>query len=302
MADTIPAHYTTQFSTNWIHRLGQQKSRLDPYVRSEDFDGERKRYDRLGNVTFQERTERKAPTRITDVDNDFRWAVRKSYDVAQLIDKDDAKNLGQLVLPTSNYVMEHARAYNKLADDVVINTALGIVLTGEAGTTQTAFPTSTHYVNTAGAIGAYSTGTSVGLTLGKLITAREILSAADVDEDEQRVLVCSQKQITDLLNVTEVKSADYNTVKALVAGAIDTFMGFKFVILQRLPTTTENNITARGCVAFVKGSIQLIKGAKKTDMSIRKDLSMSLQVYSECYFGGVRLHDETTVRIGCKEV
>ena len=34
-------------------------------------------------------------------------------------------------------------------------------------------------------------------------------------------------QITNLLSATEVKSADYNTVRALVRGEIDTFLGFK---------------------------------------------------------------------------
>lgn len=301
MADTIPAHYTTQFSTNWIHRLGQQKSRLDAFVESEDFDGERKRFDRLGIVAMQERTERKAPTRITDVSDDSRWAVRASYDVANLLDKDDAKNLGQLVLPSSSYVMEHARAYNKKADDVAIATALGSVLTGELGTTATAFPTSTNYINTAGALGTYSSGTSTGLTLAKLILAKRVLDEADVDDEAPRVLVCTAKQIEDLLNVTEVKSADYNTVKALAAGQIDTFMGFKFVRIQRLGTESENSITSRKCVAFVKGSIKLIKGEKKTDISIRKDLSMAIQIYSECYFGGTRVHDEAVVKIGCKE-
>jgi hypothetical protein len=301
MPDNIPSHYTTQFSTNWTHRISQGKARLDAFVESEDFDGERKRYDRIGTMTAQERTERKAPTRIIDASTDSRWAVRKSYDIANLLDKDDEKNLGALVLPTSSYVMEHARAYNKKCDDVAIDTALGRVITGEMGDDHEDFPTSTNYVNTAGKLGAYSSGSSVGLTLGKLLTARELLDDADSDDDAPRVLVCTARQITDLLNTTEVKSADYNTVRALAQGHIDTFCGFKFVRIKRLPTTTENGGTARGCVAWVKGAVKLVKGAKKTLIDRRADLSQSIQIYSDWYLGGTRVHDEAVIRIGCTE-
>jgi hypothetical protein len=39
--------------------------------------------------------------------------------------------------------------------------------------------------------------------------------------------------MSDLLALEKITSADYATVKALVQGAIDTFMGFKFVRSQR---------------------------------------------------------------------
>lgn len=297
MADTLPAHFTTQYSTNWIHRLGQMQPRLAAFVEMEDFDGERKRYDRVGTMTAQERTERKGPTRITDATDDSRWAHRRSFDIANLLDKDDAKNLGQLVLPTSPYIMEHARAYNKAFDDIAWTTASGTVITGEAGTTQTAFPTSTNFIGYDGTVGS-NTGTSVGLTIGKLLTAREIIRNADTDDDMPSVMVVTARQLTDLLNTTEIKSADYNTVKALAAGQLDTFCGFKFIVIKRLPLSSN----VRTCVAWTKGSIKVIKGAKKSQISIREDLSYSTQIYSEWYLGGTRVHDEAVVTIACKEV
>lgn len=302
MADTIPSHYTTQFSTNWIHRLNQKKSRLDAFIEFEDFDGERKRFDRINSMSAQLRTERKAPTRITDASDDSRWAYRKSYDLANLLDKDDAKNLGALVLPTSNYIAEHAAAYNRSVDDEALSVAISSVKTGELGTTNTAFVTASYYVNTADTVGAYSSGTSTGLTIAKLLKVREILDDADADEDAPRVLVCSSKQITDLLNTTQVTSADYNTVKALAAGMIDTFMGFKFIRMKRLTTTTENSVTARHCVAWIKGAIKMTRGSKTSKIDQRADLSYATQIYSEWHLGGVRVHDEGVVRIGCKEV
>lgn len=296
-ADTIPSHFTTQYEANWIHRLNQKRARLEAYVEFEDFDGERKRYDRIGSMASNERTERKGPTRITDATDDSRWAYRKSYDLANLLDKDDAKNLGQLVLPTSSYIAEHAAAYNRDFDDMCWKTASGAVMTGEAGSTSTPFPTATNFIGKDGTVGS-NTGTAAGLTVAKLITAREILGNADADDEAPMVICVTTRQISDLLNTTEVKSADYNTVKALAAGSIKSFCGFDFVIIKRLPLASQ----LRTCVAWVKGSVKAIKGAKKSQISIRTDLSYATQIYSEWYLGGTRVHDEGVVTLDCKEV
>src|SRR5690606_16720791 len=159
-------------------------------------------------------------------DLDFRWAVRQGFDMGNLLDKDDAMNLAPLVLPTSDYVKSHTNAYHRDSDDIAWQAALGNVLTGELGATPLALPT-TQWIGKGGAVGV-DTGTATGLTVGKLITANEILEDADLEDDAPRVLVVTAKQLTNLLNTTKVTSADYASVKALVNGTIDTFMGFKF--------------------------------------------------------------------------
>lgn len=286
MADTIPSHFTTEFSTNWIHRTQQTKARLDAYVIDEQFTGERKRYDRIGAQESHERTERKGPTHIQDVNTDNRWAYRRSFDLANLLDKDDAMNLGALVLPTSDYVMSHANAYNRDCDIVAWSAAIDPVKTGELGDTNFALPSSQVIVHG-----------STGLTLAKLLQANEIMEDADLEDGSPRVLVVTPKQLTNLLNTTEVKSADYNSVKALVAGQIDTFMGFKFIKSTKL----RKSGTTRTCVAWVKGAIKRTKGAMSSDISIRKDLSMSTQIYSAWHLGATRVYDEGVVAIECTE-
>lgn len=298
MADTIPLHYTTQFSTNWIHRINQMRSRLDAFCVFEDFDGERKRYDRVGSMTAQERTERKGATRITDANTDSRWAHRKSYDLANLLDKDDAKNLGALVLPTSSFIQEHAAAYNRSVDDTAWQAASGDVVTGEKGVDITPFPGATNHIGKLGTVGA-ETGTGPAkLTIAKLLKAREILDDADADDDAPRVLVCTARQITDLLDTTEVKSADYNTVRALAAGQIDSFMGFKFVRIKRLHVSDDG---VRKCVAWIKGAVRVVRGERTSHITHRDDLSFATQIYSEWRLGGTRVHDEAVVTINCLE-
>jgi hypothetical protein len=282
----VDQHYTTQFTTNWIHRLQQTKQRLASFIEWDTFDGQRKRYDRLGAQNSQLKTERNAPTPIQDVSSDSRWAVRKSYQLANLLDEDDAAKLGTLVLPASDYVKQHAATYHRNSDDILWEAASGSVLTGQDGTTSTPLPDAQKIVHG-----------SKNLTLAKLITLNEKFEDADLEDEAPRVLVITASQITSLLNTTKVTSADYATVKALATGTIDTFMGFKFVKIKRLPKS--GNI--RTCVAFAKGSIRGFMGMKKTKISEREDLSYGMQIYSSWHLGAVRVHDESVVTVECDE-
>tara|TARA_R110000796_G_scaffold146766_3_gene263425 strand:+ start:752 stop:1546 length:795 start_codon:yes stop_codon:yes gene_type:complete len=261
-------------------------ARLDAYVDEETVNGERKRYDRIGAQNSRKRTERKGATNLQDPTLDNRWAYHASYDIGNLLDKKDAKNLGSLVLPTSDYVKSHAMAYHRDCDDVAWGAALNPVMTGEQGSTSTVLPASQQIANG-----------SVGLTLAKLIEANEILEDAELEDGTDKVLVVTKKQLTDLLNMTEVKNSDYNTVKALASGEVDYFMGFHFVKVARLPLVG----TTRSCVAWYKGAIQRIKGSMEADVSIRKDLSYATQIYSCWDLGATRRYDEGVVQIDCTE-
>lgn len=286
MPDTLPEHFTTEFANNWIHRVQQKKGRLDAYVTDENYSGERKRFDRIGAQSSRKRTERKGPTHIVDPSLDSRWCYHADYDLGNLLDKDDAKNLGTLVLPTSKYVESHAMAYHRDCDDVAWAAALDDVMTGEQGSTPFALPSSQKIVHG-----------GTGLTLAKLISANEILEDADLDEGAMRVMCVTAKQLTNLLNTTEIRSADYNSVKALVSGQVDTFMGFKFIKIKRLRKVS----TTRTCVAWVAGAIQRMKGSMMADVSIRKDLSYATQIYSAWNLGATRVYDEGVVSIECTE-
>ena len=73
------------------------------------------------------------------------------------------------------------------------------------------------------------------LTVGKLRRALTMLQKNEAWSDERRaygdelVLACSSSQINALLQQPEVTSYDYNTVRALAEGKIDTFLGFRII-------------------------------------------------------------------------
>ncbi len=286
MSDPIPLHYATEFSSNWIHRAQQMQARFDAFVEDVSFNGERKRFDRLQKQTSTQRTTRKAPTPVQDVSTDSRWCYRATYDLPNMLAEEDARNLAPLVLPDSDYVKSHSAAYHRDCDKVAYLAAIGDVMTGEAGATASALPA-----------GQKIAAGGTGLTLTKLIQAVEILNGADLEDDALRILVVAPQQLTNLFNTTEVKSADYNTVKALAQGVIDTFMGFKFIKSNQLTKVS----TTRSCAAWVKGSIKRCKGAMRTSIDRIPTLSNATQIYSSWDLSAARVYDEGVVQIDCTE-
>jgi hypothetical protein len=71
-------------------------------------------------------------------------------------------------------------------------------------------------------------------TIAYLAQTKRILDENNVPESD-RYLVHSSYFLEDLLGITQVTSADYNMVKALVQGDVDTFMGFKFKMIGGRP-------------------------------------------------------------------
>lgn len=86
--------------------------------------------------------------------------------------------------------------------------------------------------------------TNTALTVDTLISACTKLNKNGVPSTE-RYFLHSAQQLADLLKTTQVTSADYNSVKALVNGTLNTFLGLSFVLIADrdeggLPTTTTD--------------------------------------------------------------
>jgi hypothetical protein len=292
----IPEHYTTQFDANWRHLVQQKNSRLREYVTLDSISGKEKSYNQLSEAAMQLITSRSGETRITDQATAKRWIRPKAYDTAKLFDEFDEQLLGEVVLPTSPVVQSHAAAYARTADQVIIEALGGTAYTGETGVTPTTLPNTqkvaVNYVETG------STANS-GLTIGKLRAAKYILDSNEVDEEEERIIVVSAKQLQDLLQTTQVTSVDYNSVKALVDGNVNTFMGFKFRRSQLLPLASATDV--RSTYVYVKSGIVLAERGLKTHMDVRTDLSHSLQIRSVASLGAARIEEKKVVEIACDE-
>ena len=208
-----------------------------------------------------------------------------SYEWADLID--DADKVRMLADPTSVYARSAAAAMGRAMDDSIIAAATGSALTGKSGSTSTAM-TASHVI-------AHG---SADLTIAKLITAKKTLDLASVDPSIPRYIAVGPDQIEALLNTTSVTSADFNTVKSLVQGEVDTFLGFKFITSNRL----KDNGTSRLCYAYAKEGMVLGMGKEPTArIDERSDKSYSTQIYYCSSFGSSRLEEEMVVEIACNE-
>lgn len=281
---------TTSFAQSYkagVESLVQQKaSRLREAVRVEaGVAGKYAYFDQIGASSAVPRTSRHADTPQIDTPHARRRVAMTDYEWADLIDDQD--RVRQLVELTSPYQMNGASAMGRAMDDVIIASAFGTAYTGETGATATGFDT------------AYSiAAASSGMTIAKLLQAKELLDAAENDPDEPRFVALSAKQMTNLLNTTEIKSADYNTVKALVQGDIDTFLGFKFIRTQRLGTSSG----ARRCIAWRKSGLLLAIGKDVTvKITERPDKSYATQVYLCMTLGATRMQEQSIVEVLCTE-
>jgi hypothetical protein len=129
--------YSQTFSTDWHHLSQQKESKFGAFVLVDNFTGESKRYTRLGSQKFQKRDARKVKNKVTEPGMDFRWAFNDDYELTNVIDKIDARKIGDLTAPQSQYVKSHGFAHNRLGDTIILNAALGNAITGEKPTGST---------------------------------------------------------------------------------------------------------------------------------------------------------------------
>jgi len=283
MSSQVTTAFVQQYSAN-VQMLSQQMgSLLRDKVRVESITGKNAFLDQVGSVTAVEKTSRHSDTPQIDTPHARRRISLSDYEFADLIDQQDKVRL--LIDPTSSYAQAAAMAMGRAIDDVIISAALGTAYTGETGSTSTA------NANTI----AHGSG---GLTVAKLRTAKQTLDLSDVDPSIPRHIIVSPRQISDLLNITEVTSADFNTVKALANGEINTYLGFNFIVSNRLALSS----TTRSCIAFAQDGIALGIG-KDVNARIdeRADKSYATQVYYCMSIGATRMEEDKVVEVQCTE-
>jgi len=290
MSNQITTAFVQQYSSN-VQMLSQQMgSVLRGVVDVESVTGKSAFFDQVGKTTAVVRSSRHADTPQIDTPHSRRRVTLADYEWADLIDNADKVRL--LIDPTSSYAKAAAAAMGRAMDDVIIAALGGTAYTGETGSTSVALPSAQK---------PYSSSQSDGLTITKLLEAKRLLDAADVDPSLQRYLVCGPKQIGDLLGTTQVTSSDFNTVKALAQGQVDSFLGFKFIVTNRLKLDATNT-DDRLAYAFTADAIKLAIGQDVlARIDERADKSYSTQVYYAMSIGATRMEEEKVVEIACDE-
>jgi hypothetical protein len=291
MAWATNSNITTTFVKMFgrvVEALVQQKgSVLRDAVRLETgIVGEEAYFDQIAATAAVQKVARNADTPLVKTEFNRRRVTMYDYEWADLLDKED--QLKMLVSPDSPVAQNAAWAMGRAMDDLIISAIGGTSYYGKAGGSSIALPSDSKI-----AVG------TTGLTIDKLLEAKEKLDSHDVDPQEPRYCIVTSKQIKDLLNTTEVKSADYNTVKALAMGQLNSFLGFNFIMCNRLTVDGSSN---RKVYAYAKNGILLaIAAGIKTEIERRADKSYATQVYLSMGIGSTRMEEKKIVEIACAE-
>ena len=293
MSTQVTTAFVQQYAAN-VMMLAQQKgSKLRDAVRVENVTGKQAFFDQIGATAARRRTSRHSDTPRMDTPHARRRCSLEDFDWADMIDQEDKVRL--LIDPTSTYAKSAANAMGRAMDEVIVDAIRGTAFTGETGSTSVTLPA-----------GQKIAAGGTGLTMAKLIATKKLMDQSDIDS-EGRYIAVTSAQLADLLNTTQITSADYNSVKALVQGDVETFLGFNFIRVDGLRidgTKIVPIITAtdRACVAWQRDQVVLGIGAQPSArISERADKNYATQVFYSMSIGAARLQESGVVEVGCFE-
>ncbi len=224
------------------------------------------------------------------------------------------------------YVSRATQAFNERYDIEAISGIFKPAYTGKNGTTAVGFD----YTNQTIPVGAGAAAgfTSAGLTKAKLISARSKLKKAGWNLDMpsfKPYFACTQDELDNLLNLTEVTSRDYTELLALQSGEVTNWLGFEFIFSQLIPfaNTALNGVhltwspnakdvlapvdtdstATHACFAYVKdnlGMSQIGGIVTKIDELIESRHNWGLSTYFT--LDGVRCQEDGAVFVPCDTV
>lgn len=295
MPDNITVASVQQYKASVELLLQQEQTRLRGAVMTGSHVGKAAAFiEQFGEGTAVEQVQRHEDTPLLDLTQDKRWVFPRDLKWASLIDPQDT--LRMLIDPVSSYVRAGAAAMNRKIDDLILEAIFGTNYTGENGTTAETFGTvgSGTYD-----VGVNVGGTASGLNVAKLQNALRLLMTANKGElMEAPFCAISSYEHDLLLKEPQVTSRDFSSGLVLEDGKIKRFMGFNFIITERLTITSGNRLVP----AWLKSGMYLgIWNDLMTRVSERADKSHATQVYL-CYtMGATRTQLGKQIRINCDD-
>jgi len=284
----IPTHFAKKFGSG-IDLLQQQMgSRLETGVDvdSDVTGGDRKFYDQVDTVEMVAITDRHGPTTVISTPHRRRMVVPAPFEWADRIDRSDLRRV--MNDPQSSYSRAAAAAAGRKKDVTCVNAFFATASTGVDGTGTASFNSTDYQVAVV----------SGGLTIGQMLDARLKLEAAENPEDDgmnRWYAALAARQRRDLLATTEVSHADYNTVRALVNGQVDQFLGFTFLKTQLLGVDGSSD---QRCPFWRKGSMKLAVAQEgRPFIDILPEHRHSIQLRYELDVGATRMDEKGVVEV-----
>lgn len=289
---TVPEHHVQMFTNNVEMSLRREAGDLVNWVSRNTYGGERSQVvNFLGPIEFIQRQTAYQDTKVTEPEHTQRWITADDYDVAVLIDRIDT--LRMIYDPTSPYVAAFRDAAARKQDEVVMNAFFANAKVGKNGTQLASFPAQDTIANG-----------GTGLTVAKLRATRKLLKKRHVSlRREQAYIAVTAEQKDNLLGETQVTSADYAAVKALVDGEVSRFMGFEFVEIEEIiPSYTSGGVLVRQCPVWVKSGMQYGDWQSlQITIGPRADKNNIKQIHGSMTMGATRLEEGKVLALECVE-
>lgn len=230
--DSVEQARVLQFKANVTHLYQQTGAKLRGTFREETLTGKAHFFERLGTEAAVLKTARHADTVLLDPAHTRRMVVPSDYVWNALVDQQDKIRL--LIDPNSEYAIAAANALKRAQDDSYIAAFTADAATGESGGTAVAF----------GSDGTFDVDVSAAaVTTVNILAVKKALDNGDVPSEERYAAVMPSVITQLLANTTApiAASSDYNTIKALVMGELDTWCGFKWITTTRCPLAASTD-------------------------------------------------------------
>jgi hypothetical protein len=271
-------------------------------VREERIEGENESYDFLGTIELDEKVTRFEDIPIEDMTHNRRWISPRWFRKGIFVDKEDDISLHSD--PTSDYIQALAKGTIRRENTVITSAFFDDVKGGKN-------PGDDKYVflnDEFGSAGAgdgrtivhdvqddfTGGGTSAGLTIEKLILARQAMIELENDPDELFYIAVAPKQMSDLLRQAETQSIDTNIIRSLYAGVVNEYMGFRFVITNQITLGTNNAVDTTTEVYEVP--VWSKEGMLNVDWLPRKQV---WQVSARAGMNAIRMDEDKVLKIEC---
>ena len=283
------AAFKQQFHDTFIHALQQKDSRFQSTVTDRGMiSGSSFTTNNIGTVEAREVTGRYQDKEVQDIAHETRIAYMADYDIGPIVV--DAFDLAKLVAdPTYKYVEALVAAANRRKDKTIYRALLDGSLTRstEGGSiTSTTLPS-----------GQQIAAGGTAFTKAKIIQARSIFLANEVDENEEVYMAYNAVMARQIMADTTLTSADFMAVQMLQDGKVaKNWMGFTWIPYQVLDTSAANtNRTA----AWTKGAVQY-----GTGLDVRTDVGQNkakrghpTEAYAWLSLGATRQDEKKVVQI-----
>jgi hypothetical protein len=144
--------------------------------------------------------------------------------------------------------------------------------------------------------------TDSNMNIAKLREAKRLMDKNNVPPDNRHIIIHANG-LSNLLSESTVTSSDFNTVKALVQGELNTYMGFQFHVLG---DRAEGGLAIDGsldrvCFAFHRDALGYAEGiGMRTEINYIAEKTSWLvnEVFSA---GAITIDAEGIVSITCRE-